>query len=105
MASKFLNKSIEIDGYRFDSLKEGRRYGDLKMLERAGRITDLKIHPAYPLDVNGYPICRYEADFSYVENGASVVEDVKSAHTRKLPVYQLKRKLMRAIHNIAIREV
>jgi len=49
-------------------------------------------------------ICRYVADFGYIENGAVVIEDVKSKITKGLPVYRLKKKLMKALYGIDIRE-
>ena len=36
--NKYKNKKVEIDGYKFDSIAEGRRYGVLKMLEKADEI-------------------------------------------------------------------
>lgn len=105
MTLKFRNQPTVVDGITFASKKEARRWGDLCLLERAGRITDLKAHPAFPLDVNGYPVCRYVADASYVENGVLVVEDTKSEITRKHPVYRLKNKLFRALMGFPIREV
>lgn len=51
--SKFRNVITELDGFKFASKKEARRYGELRMLERAGKLSDLKIQPAFPLDVNG----------------------------------------------------
>lgn len=102
---KYRNKPTEVDGIRFDSLKESRRYGELKVLQRAGRITDLEIHRGFPLDVNDYPIGRYECDFAYRIDGALIVEDVKSKITRKNPAYVIKRKLMRAIYKIEVQEV
>lgn len=99
MTLKYRNIPTEIDGIRFDSEREGRRYGELKLLERAGRISELRVHPAFPLDVNGYPICRYEADFSYERGGVRITEDVKGVETE---AFKIKRKLMRAIHGIDI---
>lgn len=104
-ALKFNNIPTEVDGIAFASKKEARRYGELRLLEKAGAIRLLKVHPAFPLDVNGHPICRYVGDFQYVENGVEVVEDVKSPITRKHPVYRLKNKLFAAIHGFQIREV
>jgi hypothetical protein len=103
--NKFRNVPTQIGDLQFASRKEARRWGDLCLLERAGMITDLKAHPAFPLDVNGVPVCRYVADASYVEGGVLVVEDTKSPITRKHPVYRLKNKLFAAIHGFQIREV
>jgi len=77
------------------------------MLESLGLIRDLQRQVPFPLAVNGIEVCRYVADFVYLEaaDARQVVEDVKSEHTRELPVYRLKKKLMRAVHGIEINEV
>ena len=46
---KFGNKKVERDGHKFDSDFESQRYWYLKMLERAGKIKDLKLQPKYEL--------------------------------------------------------
>ena len=91
-----------IDGQTFDSQAEARRYAQLTTLQEAGFITRLRVHPLYRLKVNGVLVCKYEGDFAYFEGGREVVEDVKGVRTR---VYVMKRKLMKAIHGIEIREV
>ena len=101
---KYRNVPTVVDGISFDSKKEAARYGELRILMRAKEITDLKIHPRYPLSLNGIPITTYEADFSYfcrVRN-RQIVEDVKSPFTEKLNTFQIKRRLMKAIHNIDV---
>lgn len=103
--SKFRNRVAVVDGVRFDSAKEARRLSELALLERAGEITELRRQVTYALDVNGHSICRYIADAVYRDRtGSLVVEDVKSPATRKLPVYRIKAKLMKAIHGIEIVE-
>jgi hypothetical protein len=101
---KYRNKKTVIDGITFDSIREAKRYAELVLLERTGVIQNLRRQVRFPLSVNGQLICTYIADFCYVENGHEVTEDVKSSYTRKLPVFRIKMKLMRAIHGIAIRE-
>lgn len=91
----------ELDGIRFASRRESRRYADLRLLEKARQITGLTLQPKFELMVNGHLICKYVADFQYVEHGRVVVEDAKGVHTS---TYLLKRKLMKAIHGIEIRE-
>lgn len=95
----------------FDSRKEARRYQELRLLERAGKITDLKCQVKFELIPaqyeNGKCVERavtYIADFVYTEGRQLVVEDVKSAITRKQKEYVIKRKLMLWIHHIRIRE-
>lgn len=95
--SKYKSRKVEIDGLKFDSKKEARRYLDLKAELAAGTISDLRLQVSFPLAVNGATICRYVADFVYVRDGRTVIEDVKSAFTRKLPVYRIKAKFMAAI--------
>ncbi|HEX6537525.1 MAG TPA: DUF1064 domain-containing protein [Gemmatimonadaceae bacterium] len=105
--NKYGAKAVVIDGIRFDSLAEGRRYNELKLEVAAGEITALECHPRFPLVVNGVKVGTYVADFAYVvlvDGGPRVVEDVKSRPTRTQS-YRLKRKLMLALYGIAVREV
>lgn len=106
--SKFHNVVTEVDGFKFASKKEARRYGELRLLERAGKLSDLKVQPRFPLSVNGHPVCAYVGDFQYVQPAGSqriVVEDVKSEITRKHPVYRIKNKLFKALMGFEITEV
>lgn len=93
-----------VDGITFDSKRESLRYGELILLERGGVIRDLTLQPKFPIVVCGQKVCDYTADFAYYERGEYVVEDVKSQPT-KTPVYRLKKKLMKAVHGIEIKEV
>ena len=96
--SKYRSKKIIIDGISFDSKREGNRYLELKLLERAGKIKDLELQHQYELQPsfkkNGKTIraITYVADFTYfdLERMRIVVEDVKGFKT---DVYMLKRKL------------
>lgn len=98
--NKFGNRKTTIDGITFDSAKEARRYSELKIMQRAGLISDLKIQPRFELipsfKKNGetFRKTEYVADFSYTEKGIEIVEDVKSEITRAHPVYKIKRKLL-----------
>ena len=91
----------QIDGYTFDSRKEARRYTELKQLIKGNVLEDLRIHPAFRIEVKGKMVCKYVADFSYMQNGNFIVEDVKGVRTA---VYQLKKKLMAAVWGIRIKE-
>ena len=99
--SKYKSVKTEVDGIMFDSKAEARRYQQLKLLVRAGEIQDLEFQPRYEFIINDVKIGFYKADFRYTDNGKLVVEDVKGMKT---PVYNLKKKLMKAIHNIDIFE-
>lgn len=103
--TKYGNKPTVVCGEQFDSGKEAQHYESLLLLERAGKITQLRHHVRYPLEVNGLALCEYEADFVYVDDrGVRHVEDVKCNATRT-PLYKLKRKLMAALHNITVEEI
>ncbi len=109
--AKYGNRRIIIDGEKFDSLAEARRWNELLLLQRAGKISGLlrqvpyELVPAIPRARNkpGQRAVTYVADFVYLgEAGWKVVEDVKGVRTE---VYRLKAKLMRAVHGIEITEV
>lgn len=104
---KYKNRKFEVDGHTFDSVKESRRYAELRLLERAGQIADLELQKRFPIRVNDELVCAYVADFVYREahSGQQVVEDVKSPFTRQHPVYRLKNKLMHAVLGVTIKEV
>lgn len=124
MRNKYYNKKTCIDGTEFDSLKEARRYQELKLMERARIIQDLDMQVRFELipaqyeeierygkkgqklkpkrKIIEYPVV-YVADFTYTdENGNFVCEDTKGFKTKE---YILKRKLMLWVHGIRIREV
>ena len=101
--SKYGNIKTVVDNITFDSKKEAARYQHLKLLQKAGGIDRLKLQPKFPIEVNGKKICTYVADFSYYYSPADlVVEDVKGMKT---PVYNLKKKLVKAIYGIEIQEI
>lgn len=110
--SKYHAQPVVIDGIRFASKKEGARYVELKLLERAGEIRDLELQPKFPLfaaDPRGQMIrvAEYRGDFRYWTcvnggRGVCVVEDAKGCRTA---VYVLKKKLCEANYGIRITEV
>lgn len=105
--SKYRNIKVKVDGIIFDSKKEAERWKMLQFLESQGKIRDLKRQVRYTLMVYGKKICSYVADFVYEDRSVDgrVVEDVKSDHTRRLPVYRIKKKLMKALYDIDIKEI
>lgn len=119
MFNKYKNKKVTVNGLTFDSMKEANRWGQLKLMERAGRISNLRRQVRFCLipeqrmpDTLGprggrrkgriiEKGCYYVADFVYEENGRTVVEDTKGFPTE---AYKIKRKLMRQM-GYPIREV
>lgn len=94
--SKYSSAKTDIDGIRFDSKKEAEYYAELKLREKAGEISHLRLQPRYLLqeafkhDDKQYREMEYVADFEYIENGKTVVVDVKGFRTA---VYMIKKKL------------
>ena len=97
--SKYGNIRTEAEGMKFSSKKEKKRWMDLRLMEKGKQITDLERQVRYPLEVNGTHICFYIADFVYRNGGKLVVEDAKGMRT---PVFDLKSKLMLAVHGVEI---
>ena len=102
--NKYNNRIVNLDGYRFDSLKEANRYGMLKAGAQGGKLFDLQIHPRFLIldkfvdnQGNKHRAMHYEADFQYrvLINGKMVVhvEDVKGNKTKE---YMIKKKLFLA---------
>ena len=125
--SKYRSEKITVtfpDGseHTFDSRKEAKRYDELLIRLKAGEISDLRLQVKYVLIPAQYEPdtigkrggikkgkliereASYFADFTYIEDGKVVVEDVKSPITRT-PVYKLKKKLLLYVHGIRIVEV
>jgi hypothetical protein len=121
--SKYHATPLVVDGIRFASTREARRYGELKLLERAGQIWDLTLQPTFALHAPGTaviqvastgpgdlgyrhvpapPIGVYRADFAYATKTGTVVEDVKGVRTA---LYQWKKKHVEVEYGVRIVEV
>lgn len=94
-----------LDGIEFDSQREAQRYWELKMLQKAGEISDLRMQVRFEL-IPKQPKMRavyYIADFVYTgKDGTTVVEDAKGMKTRE---YVLKKKMMLFLKGIEVVEV
>ena len=109
--NKYGNKKVTVDGIKFDSKKEAKRWFDLKIREKAGEIGGLKRQIPYPLYGRDGPILTptgrhmvYKADHVYIDwhkNGEKVVEDVKGFKTKE---YLIKKAIL-AAQGIVITEV
>ena len=97
--NKYRAKKVTLDGFTFDSKLEARRYGELRFLEKAGKIADLTVHPTFQIFLNGVPICKVELDFRYDELGQVVYEDTKGFYNRES---RLKHKLVEAQYGIKV---
>lgn len=102
--NKYGNKKVIIDGFKFDSIKESKRYLFLKSEKEAGRIYGLSLQVPYRIVIDGWLICVYKCDFEYflAKNDKCITEDVKGMRTA---VYLLKKKLMKAVLKIDVIEI
>ncbi len=110
--NKYRARRAVVDGVVFASKREAKRYTELRLLEKVGQIKHLKLQVPFRLMVKQNHVCTYTADFVYEEwtvtgegsgYNETIVEDCKSPHLRKNPVFRLKSKLMAAIYGIGIR--
>lgn len=128
--SKYNNTPAERSGesanIRFASQKEARRYDELMLMLKAGKIRDLRLQQDFTLQEayttpQGERIraIRYKADFAYerlvgyytdvapnnIEKWEKVVEDTKGGKATQTPIYKMKKKMMQDKYGITIREV
>ena len=125
--SKYHAKKVTYDGYTFDSKKEANRYRELRLLEKAGVVTELELQKRYeliPAQYESYPrygkkgnrlkdgqkcvekAVYYLADFDYCQDGKHIVEDVKGYKgSTAYAVFALKRKWMLYRYGIKIKEI
>lgn len=108
---KYGNKPCTVGAEKYRSQREMKRHQDLLLLERAGRIKNLRREVPYVLapgvklegEKRARPAMRYLADFVFEDQtGRTVVEDAKGVRT---PVYRLKKHLLATVHGIHIKEV
>ena len=98
--SKYHSKKVIFGNLSFDSQGEYYRYCELKLLERAGEIGDIKVHPEFPIVINGHRVCKVMLDFSY-----RVLKPKHPYHTKfedykgyDTVISKLKRKLLLACY-------
>ena len=131
--NKYHNIPTIVDGIRFASNKEARRYQELKLLEKVGEISDLELQPSFtfpfqysadiPSGVMGNPVrteflrypsgraVKYVADFTYLEVSDHAIINGEKHYTMivedvkgiQTPVFKLKAALMLAVHGIKVR--
>ena len=85
---------------KFDSKREAREYQNLKLLERAGVVSNIKLQPVFVILDKSVGI--YRADFSFIEGGRRRVIDVKGFDT---PLSKFKRKCVKFLHGVDVEVV
>lgn len=94
--NKYRNRKIVVDNIKFESNLEAERYRQLKLLQRAKQISNLRLQVPFLLQEgfkkNGktHRKIEYIADFVYDENGQTIVEDTKGMKTE---TFKIKQKL------------
>lgn len=109
--SKYGAVPVEVDGVRFHSKREARRYRELRVLQAAGVIRDLELQPKYALHAVSVEtgevikVGDFLADFRYrrTDTGAVTVEDTKGMGT--LPLARWKQRHCRCEYGVIVQEV
>jgi hypothetical protein len=107
-SSKFKNTKVELDGHKFDSIKESKYYSDLKIKKASRLIKDFKMQVKFDINVNNIHIANYFLDFLIEHNDGTFEyidikgKDSKSNKFIKTSVFALKKKLVEAIYQIKI---
>ncbi len=98
-----------VDGYKFDSKKEAEVYGKFKILQQAGKISNLDIHPSFVIFLNGRKICKVILDFMYydlLEKRYKYIDvkgfDKKTSKFRVTRESAIKKKLVEAQEGIIV---
>jgi hypothetical protein len=99
MRLKYGNKITVVDGIKFRSKGEAGRYQELKLLEKAGRITVLRLQVKHELIVNRKVVGTYTSDFEYWEGGSYIVEDFKGVKTA---LFTLKWNILKAMQDSSL---
>lgn len=93
--------------FHFDSKKEYTRWEELKVLERIGKIQDLRLQQPLIIQdkfVTNYgekvSAINYKADFMYLQDGITVIEDVKgidkkTGKAKSTEAFKLKWKMLK----------
>jgi len=114
MANKYGNVHTEVDGIRFPSKAEARRYSELRLLEKAGEIRDLVCQHPIPLDAYVFAgkyagtvrhVANFIVDFRYIvcATEGTEYEDVKGGASTTM--FRLKKRWAETEHGITIKEI
>lgn len=114
--NKYGAKKINNEYGTFDSMGEYRLWLQLSQLRKAEdpteRVVELERQVIYPLIVDGVTITRYIADFrvTYADGRVEVIDfknpylkDGKGKSTPPAQLFNMKVKLMKALHGIDVK--
>jgi len=108
--NKYRNIKVSVDGIKFDSKREAKRYCELKTLLITGIIRGLELQKKFELQAsfkfNDKTIrsINYVADFYYYDNEKKcyAVEDTKGFKTKE---YLIKKKMFMYKYQLEINEI
>jgi len=106
--NKFKAKREQVGELNFDSKREAKRWLVLKQREHRGEITNLERQVTYILapsvkiagEKRARPALRLKADFRYIEDGQTVVDDAKGYSDT---AFRIRQHLMKSVHGIDVR--
>lgn len=117
--NKYRAKRTQVDGIWFDSIKESTKYQELKLLQRAGEISDLELKPKFKFVLpdgtpvlirsRGYPngrVARFTGDFAYFDKKLNrrVILDVKGGRATMTEAYAIRKALVEALFKVIVEE-
>lgn len=109
---KYRAQPVEVDGIKFPSTGEAKRWSTLRLLEKAGTLFHLQRQVSFLLVIDSKPILirsagypngravKYTADFTYTDETGFVVEEYKGFDTMES---RLRRAVFEAIYGIQVR--
>jgi len=99
--NKYNAVKVVVNGKTCDSKIEGEDYAKLLLIEKEGKISNLKFHPRYPIVINGEKVCTVVLDFEYLDNETLLTHyiDRKGVYTSES---KLRHKLLKTICNIEV---
>lgn len=92
--NKYNAQPCEFNGMRFASKAELARYGELRLLEMTGHITNLECQPVLELPGG----VKYRADFRHVEDGRTVITEVKGGKATQTAAWRNKWKQAKELY-------
>jgi hypothetical protein len=114
LPNKFFAKKVRTEYGTFDSMAEYRYWIKLNALRKADndteRVTEIERQVIFPINVNGFKIGKYIADFRVTyADGRTEVVDIKNPYllgkgsaSGTAQLFNYKRKLVKALYNIDI---
>lgn len=96
-------RRIDVDGYSFRNERELQLYWGLLKLVKDGRVSELEIHPKYPLTVNQKLIGNYQPTFRFLDQEQHRERFVQVVSGNN-PFRDFKKALFEAVYHVKVEE-